>query len=373
MNRLTVAGAVLVATFAAAVTAVSVPHRPLAAGAVDADEDGDRLDDREEDALAERFAPIVHHGRDEPNYPVRVDWLLARTDLREFDREKPARFDREVAHRPIDQTRLLSGRFDRGGHTSASDGTRSLCKQGTFYLADVAPADRAGERDAPADWVTYVHSYANTIGGVTLQYWRAYAYNDARVLFDWGHGGDWEGLAVHLDSTLRPNRIGLLGHPGIEMRRPGEMKWEGDHPLVWSEEGGHATSAGPNVMRSRQFIRHETWTGGRVAWWDGTPKGPGGGLVNLGEKSRPRNGQLFIRYSGLWGSPGTWFFTSGYWGPAFNETSATCDDGRSAYSRSLGCPVPRGCERVFQTAWCDGMDGERLQLSRECYADYAVP
>jgi serine/threonine protein kinase len=52
---------------------------------------------------------------------------------------------------------------------------------------------------------------------------------------------------------------------------------------------------------------------------------------------------------------------------------ATCGDGRPAYSRSLGCPVPRECDSVFHTAWCDGMDGERLQLSRECYAEAIVP
>jgi hypothetical protein len=143
--------------------------------------------------------------------------------------------------------------------------------------------------------------------------------------------------------------------------------------VVWSEEGGHATGIGSSAIRSREFTRQETWTGGRITWWDGTPRGVGGGLVNVGEKSRPRNGQVFIRYSGLWGSPGAWFFTSGYWGPAFNETGGTCEDGRRAYSRSVSCPVPRNCGRVFQTAWCDAMDGARLQLSRECFADNTVP
>src|SRR5438876_156422 len=50
---------------------------------VDVDQDG--IDDVVEDWLAERFAPIVYHDRDESNYPVAVEWLLKRTGLHEFD------------------------------------------------------------------------------------------------------------------------------------------------------------------------------------------------------------------------------------------------------------------------------------------------
>ncbi|MBI4511339.1 MAG: hypothetical protein HY698_17025 [Deltaproteobacteria bacterium] len=91
---------------------------------------------------------------------------------------------------------------------------------------------------------------------------------------------------------------------------------------------------------------------------------PSGGLLNVGEKSRPRNGQVFIRYSGLWGSPGTFFGTSGYWGPAFNETAAKCGPS-SDHENCAG--------RVFHTAWCAGMAGNSsfspLDLNIECYAD----
>ncbi len=42
------------------------------------------------------------------------------------------------------------------------------------------------------------------------------------------------------------------------------------------------------------------------------------------------HGQLFIRYAGLWGSPGLFYSTSGYWGPAFNETGMRADGFESA-------------------------------------------
>ena len=39
----------------------------------------------------------------------------------------------------------------------------------------------------------------------------------------------------------------------------------------------------------------------------------------------PLNGQDFIRYSGIWGSPGDWYATFGYWNPAYNETQKGAD------------------------------------------------
>jgi hypothetical protein len=74
---------------------------------------------------------------------------------------------------------------------------------------------------------------------------------------------------------------------------------------------------------------------------------PSGGLLNLGAKIGPMNNQVFIQYSGLWGSPGTFNGTSGYWGPAFNETSMKPDG--------------------FVTAWGAEMASDRVNITRECY------
>ena len=109
-----------------------------------------------------------------------------------------------------------------------------------------------------------------------------------------------------------------------------------------------------------------------MSWWDGR-RDAGGGLLNVGEKRRPRNRQVFIQYSGLWGAPHKWFLTSGYWGPAFNETGALCEDGRAAYRASLGCGARADCSRIFHTAWCAGMDGGLLALDNECYAVRSSP
>lgn len=100
----------------------------------------------------------------------------------------------------------------------------------------------------------------------------------------------------------------------------------------------------PNIPAT--CVRQETWTGGQVHWFNGiiSDAGP---LINLGAKTAPMNGQVFIQYSGIWGSPGTFDFTSGYWGPAFNETGMR-EDG-------------------FITAWGAGMVGDADLIRRECY------
>ena len=153
------------------------------------------------------------------------------------------------------------------------------------------------------------------------------------------------------------------------------MQKEGDHVRVFSEGGGHATRASSGGIQAKNcgggvigglfctidlnkpatFVRQEVWTNGEVVWFDGK-KDRTGSLVNLGAKTKPMNGQVFLQYSGLWGSPSsffgspTYFPFSGYWGPAFNETGMRDDK--------------------FITAWCAGM---KNPLPKECFAAATIP
>jgi hypothetical protein len=338
-----------------------------AAGQAPEDADSDGLDDRVEDSLAERFAPIVYHGERETSFPVSVDWWLARTHLGTFDTTSWRSQTRRVVSGPLRQEQLLDRVAVSDGATVSSSGTRSRGKRASFFLEDISKAAEP-QTLRPGEWITYVHSYPNEAGGVTLQYWRAYAWNDARLAgLDFSHGGDWEAVTVHLDAREQPIRTTYLDHTEIA-DWSASARWEGTHPLVWSEEGGHSSYPDSRRLRSTRFIRQPTWTG-MVTRWDGTPLGMSGGLLNVGEKSRPRNGQVFVQYSGLWGSRGRLFLTTGYWGPAFNETDAQCADGQLAYK-----PYPRrraespGCGRIYLKAWCDGMKDGPLNRAQECYA-----
>ncbi|MBS1808676.1 MAG: carboxypeptidase regulatory-like domain-containing protein [Acidobacteria bacterium] len=353
-----------------AIDAVDSVHNTL-------DEDQDGIDDLTEDWLTQRFAPIVYHGQRESNYPVSVDWLLARTSLNAYDSTTSERVSLATSVKLNNQAELLNKEFatgPRGGQNISSNLTRSFCKQTTYFLNNVKVQDQIGEPDRPQDWITYVHTYPNKSGGVTLQYWRCYSYNDASFLsFDFSHGGDWESIAVHLDSALKPMTVAFLGHTGIEYHL-GDVQWEGEHPKVWVQEGGHSSYPDSKALKSSKFTRQETWTGGQAILWDGTPLGDSGGLLNMGEKTRPRNGQLFVQYSGLWGSPAQLFITSGYWGPAFNETDSRCANGQQVYSSTPTCSADMAhCERIFHKAWCDGMNGQLQNINVECYATSHSP
>ena len=329
------------------------------------DADGDGIGDVCEQVLAERYAPVVYHSSDETNYPTNVDWFLPRTSLRFYDDSCTPDYYRTFVAAPSQANLLGHSVATSCGSTStvSSDGTRSRHKHRTFFLGDVPDLYRIGSLDS-RDWTTYYHAYPNAFHGVTVQYWRFYAYNDAAN----NHGGDWEGIHVVLDSNLAPLKVGFLGHSSIDYSSPSGLTWEGNHPRIFSEGGGHAShpdgagvfalscsglgSINPNDPCT--FTRQEAWTGGHVQWCRNAAGShctgqttPGGKLLDLGEKTAPMNGQVFIRYSGLWGSPGTFFFTSGYWDPAFNETGMSSDG--------------------FLTAWCADMLRPTEVIGRECY------
>jgi hypothetical protein len=318
------------------------------------DSDGDGLADACEQVLAERFAPIVYHSSDESNFPTNVDTFLAETRLGFHDDRCPDSF---LMTHPSQSDLATPRDVACEGNSFRPDGTRSAGKHRTLFLSDVSDADRAGSPD-PHEWTIYFHAYPNDIGGVTVQYWRFYAYNDAAN----DHGGDWEGLHVILDDSLHARGLRLLTHDTLAEPPLRRFRFEGTHVRVFSEGGGHATrSSGADIAARgcgflarrcvvdpddpETFVRQETWTGGIVRG----PKGlrsTTGRLVNLGAKTTPMNGQVFVRYSGLWGSPGVFFGTSGFWGPAYNETSLRADG--------------------FVSAWCEGMSPGSASRE-ECY------
>jgi hypothetical protein len=341
------------------------------------DDDNDGIVDRCEQTLAEKFAPVVYHSSAESNYPTNVDWFLQKTALRFYDDEcdflEGGDLDRLIQDKPT-QTQLLLGAYTGGcgaSDTVYSNGTRSYRKQRTFYLADVADNFKVGSIGDSRQWTTYVHAYRNSLGGVTIQYWRFYAADNGKdpvVGIFGGHGGDWEGIHVVLDDCLRPVQARLMGHTGIEEKNWSDMQKDssGTHPLVFSEVGGHATHNNGDEIKAngctitlpngttvpkilgctielgnpRTFIRQETWTGGNVQWNDGTTITPGGALLNVGEKVTPLNNQFFIQYSGIWGDPGDWYETSGYWNPAYNETEMGADFFIKAWCAGRAADVP---------------------------------
>jgi hypothetical protein len=315
--------------------------------------------------LANAYAPVLFYEADEPNLPTSVDRFLRLTELWFFSRHcQPNQFRvAELRSSEIPATRAASC---VPSQTIDSEGTRSTAKETTFYLGNVPEADRRGSTNSE-EWVTYLHAYPNDLGGITLQFWRCYAYNTGYMagFRAWGasHGGDWEAIHVVLGPApaFAPVQIRLLGHVDITTRPWSEVATEGGHPLIRCSKGSHTSlliRPGEQVPKSR-LIEQESWSGGAVHWPGGrvTRSGP---IVNLGEKTEPRRGVEWLRYSGLWGTrEGSGFFAvyrSGYWGPAFNETGMHKDG--------------------FNAAWCEGIartPGDEEAFRRECYASSIVP
>ena len=77
-------------------------------------------------------------------------------------------------------------------------------------------------------------------------------------------------------------------------------------------------------------------------------------LKNLGEKIAPMKGMKFIQYFGLWGSRTVGpfaYFSSGYWGPAYNETGMERDHFVSAWCAGMkdaGRHTTIGCQTVWE-------------------------
>jgi hypothetical protein len=101
---------------------------------------------------------------------------------------------------------------------------------------------------AKAPAVTYAHiAMEPGYPGLVVQYWFFYYFNQ----FNDVHEGDWEGMQIafdHADTAAEalaqgPSRIALFQHAGGERADWGDQKVqkEGDHPVVYSAAGSHAT------------------------------------------------------------------------------------------------------------------------------------
>lgn len=300
--------------------------------------------------LASRFAPLILHAADEPSLPASVDWFLPKTRLT-FHNSKCPIDAKNFGTPSFDTLESAEIRSVCGTSVYTASGTRSQSRSTTFILEDVAVQDKRGSSN-PLDWATYFHAYKNSLDGTTIQYWSFYPFNEglrAGVLDVGSHGGDWEMVSVVLDANERPVMVRMTGHTQMKASAWSEIKKEGLHPVFRTERGAHeAHPIRTTEQGNVQGIRRPTWPGGVAQFPDGR-RGTVGPLVDLGTKLRPK--VAFLRYSGLWGSLGVTPISSGYWGPAFNETAMQ--------------------QNGFLAAWCDDVLEPELAVgnSRECYAD----
>jgi hypothetical protein len=363
------------------------------------DNDHDGVGDNLEQKLVEKYAPVIFIEPDESNYPVNVEWFLARAHL-QYHEDCFFDVDDDVGFNPIgSQSNLIGppwaggpncGEDDEGythpphrqlttiaadpdGQVSAGGATTGYSDQQTFVMPDLNDADRVGSTN-PRDWKTYYHVYPTADGGIMIQYWHVFAYNELSIAGFGNHGGDWDAsIQVQLDRNLQLAGVWFSrhsnDHPGDFFgKNDSRLHFFGSHPLMTIDGGGHAAFADPGDFCANHSpaggtivwptdlsdptnpaklaigtavgpfcfpffvtsggIVWETWTGGLVKASGGLTHpiiapSAHGGLVNLGEYNpctpatcngsaqasallagqfHPLNGQIFIRYSGRWGS-----------------------------------------------------------------------
>jgi hypothetical protein len=274
----------------------------------DGDQDQDGLPDDLEHALAERYAPVVILDKDDWTRPASAPWLLARND---FTSPKSSVALASVA----------------GGASSAGEQT-------AFSRATRAGSDHEG------DWITYVHVYPRVDGGINLQYWFFYPYNDGPLFFD--HESDWEHLTVRLDAHHKVQGVALARHedndPG-QYRSARNVRWDGEHAVVLSARGSHATYADHDDLpwfesagqcEDLNACAHPVWR----TW-------QGGGLANIGEREAPLLTSSAMTHAGRWGQVRLFPGTSAPFGPPFargfcNAGFGSCrDDPRPKTTASI--------------------------------------
>ncbi len=236
-----------------------------------------------DEALLRRFAPLVLLAPGERALPANVDWFLARA---------------RIEAQPRQEARMTQASLV-GAWTVDTPMPR---RRAAPRLAPAREA-RAGSAE-PRDWVTYAHVYAAEGGGTVLQYWFFYPFNDGRWLFD--HEGDWEHVSVLVGADGSPRGAWYARHGDCA---PGRwFAWDalarsGDHPIVLSARGTHASYAEPReapwydaTCRTRDPATAAAQ--GCRPWrtWEG------GGVLDTGTRERPRPGAQFIAWPGEWGA-----------------------------------------------------------------------
>src|SRR5262249_1168561 len=151
-----------------------------------------------------------------------------------------------------------------------------------IFIPDLPNQLRVGSLN-PSDWKTYVHVYPSNSGGVIVQYWHCFAYNEFSFLGFGNHGGDWDAsIQVRLDTNLMP--LGAWysrhahDHPGDYFPWSQLQTYRGAHPIVTIDGGGHAAYKDPQDKDVYwEDLGVPDYARSTITWFPNGPDGPGAG------------------------------------------------------------------------------------------------
>jgi hypothetical protein len=294
------------------------------------DRDNDGIADLVEDQLIQRFAPVVKLHFDEQYLPASIPWYLSRVRMR-FD----------ISYRPDEQI-LETGSVNLESLISQTchDQVSGLAMAPSNFFLEQTDGNGGDNLDKyreetrkgtePAGWVCYAHvrSVQPNIHPdmYDVQYIFFYAYNGdiAQGSIESAHEADFEHITVRVEEDL--NTIYQIYYSAHD----GEGRWYNQQTFVGIENGYSLNEVGrPIVYSAINSHASYPWAG---RWDRGSIEKPvevpsdGGfewdcrqNVANLGEKLHPRKDMQWIHYSGRWGEIGEMNWTTGPYGPAYQN------------------------------------------------------
>lgn len=192
----------------------------------------------QQQALAERYAPILYFHPDEGNFLQDPNTFLEQSSLRE---ERDFRGDREVY-----------GRGDVPPDALADIGPDNADADAQLFLdhdnENLGDGIRAGDLDNSKN----LYRYDAETNSIT--YYFFYAYNDGPpggIGEAQNHEGDWERITVQLDDSFQPTEVRYSAHEGNNSERSwADAPLEDGRPVVYVGKGSHASYPEPGTWET---------------------------------------------------------------------------------------------------------------------------
>ncbi len=245
--------------------------------------------------LAERYAPVLQFAAGEKFYPTSVDYIISSSTLMQRTTNANA-------------TLVNSAPTPSSLGSFTSDQYYLDNKHGTF---DAIASDYTANGQG-LGYYAYVH-VANVSGGMVIQYWLFYAYNNGPLN---DHQSDIEVVEVFLGAGGSPVQALYSQHLAGENAVWSDVETQNGHPVVYVALGSHA-----NYFRAYQGkigIENDVVNSGGL-----TVQPQQLQLVTLLDGSSRPADQNWLSFPGRWGYTGTdaqiATGMAGPLGPVFND------------------------------------------------------
>jgi hypothetical protein len=226
--------------------------------------------------LAEKYAPVMHFGREEKFYPTSVDYIIDSSTLKRWSSGPPILVDPNPTV-----------------YTLGMDTSTDLFLDNSLETEDAIAADYARTASLLGNYA-YVH-FAATQSGRVIQYWLFYPYNNG-TLND--HQGDIEVIEVFLDKSENPIKAIYSQHGAGQSAEWFDIEKNDTHPVVYVAQGSHANYFRP--YQGKIGLENDIVDSG------GLTIAPNDlNIVILAEKGSRPSDQSWLEFAGRWGYWGT--------------------------------------------------------------------